>query len=318
MSHGAAGRTRPLWQKPFRAVFQQPVDEKLLQAAANVDSLDPRPKMKHVTRFGILVSTGWLSILLIVVLTATANCCVEVDEEMGIDKTGAVGRINKIKDNNGMVWIYSKPSRAYFLETEVTVSQYLSCVRKGGCNYDFDNKSAFLRDHYLCNINYRSRGNHPMNCVDLNQADEFCEWIGGNIPTSTQWYSEFWNKINYKRRRIYPWGNEKPGCERAVLSLGLPGLKTFESFGCGKGTTWPVCSKPKGKSISGLCDMCGNVAEWVVDQTKRRKWWRAYWAGGFFVSEGCFCGFNERRKDSKDEIVGFRCVKKKEKGEQYE
>ena len=31
--------------------------------------------------------------------------------------------------------------------------------------------------------------------------------------------------------------------------------------GCGKNRTWPVCSKRRGDSVSGLCDMGGNVWE---------------------------------------------------------
>ena len=36
-------------------------------------------------------------------------------------------------------------------------------------------------------------------------------------------------------------------------------------YGCGRDSTWPVCSKLKGNTTHGLCDMAGNVWEWVQD-----------------------------------------------------
>ena len=38
-----------------------------------------------------------------------------------------------------------------------------------------------------------------------------------------------------------------------------------ETWGSGRESTWPVCSKKGGNTKSGLCDMAGNVMEWVAD-----------------------------------------------------
>jgi formylglycine-generating enzyme required for sulfatase activity len=42
--------------------------------------------------------------------------------------------------------------------------------------------------------------------------------------------------------------------------------------GCGRGGTMPVCSKTAGNTEQGLCDMAGNVYEWMPDE----------WYGNYF------------------------------------
>jgi len=58
----------------------------------------------------------------------------------------------------------------------------------------------------------------------------------------------------------YPWGNDSATCQRAIMDDPASGS------GCGKGSTLPVCSKPAGNSVQGLCDMAGNVREWTSSE----------------------------------------------------
>ena len=70
--------------------------------------------------------------------------------------------------------------------------------------------------------------------------------------------------------REFPWSDEVPGCDRVVMGIleedgpGEPRVLP-EDRGCRLGTTAPVCTKPSGNTDQGVCDVCGNVSEWVED-----------------------------------------------------
>ncbi len=135
--------------------------------------------------------------------------------------------------------------------SEVTVGQYRLCVAAGVCTEPESRWEG-------CNWGRSDREEHPVNCVDWTQAARFAQWVGGRLPTEAEW--EFAARSR-GMNRTYPWGDQAPSCERAVM----PGNG---GNGCGRHGTWPVCSKPKGETEQGLCDMAGNVWEWVADWYK--------------------------------------------------
>ncbi len=141
--------------------------------------------------------------------------------------------------------------------TEITVAQFRRCVEQGPCDPPGNNGD--------CNWSVTGREDHPVNCVDWMQAGAFCEWAGGGLASEAQW--EYAARSQGQNRQ-YPWGDEAATCVLAIMDDQNAG-----GDGCGNDRTWPVCSKPDGATDQGLCDMAGNVFEWVQD------WYHATYDG---------------------------------------
>ncbi len=139
--------------------------------------------------------------------------------------------------------------------SEITVAQYRTCVAASACEIP----SSDIQYVPYCNWNSEDRDEHPMNCVSWEKIRAFAVWVGGRLPSEAEWeYAARSEGLD----RVYPWGDEEVSCERAVLNDAISGMP---GSGCGENRTWPVCSKPAGNSAQGLCDMSGNVSEWVED-----------------------------------------------------
>jgi cysteine-rich repeat protein len=105
------------------------------------------------------------------------------------------------------------------------------------------------------------RDNLPMNCIDWFQAEAFCIWDGGRLPTEAEWnYAAAGGSSQW----LYPWGNTAPDCSFANYH----GASDGADF-ClvpGAGSTSPVGSlSPNGDGKFGQADLAGNVWEWLQD-----------------------------------------------------
>lgn len=137
-----------------------------------------------------------------------------------------------------------KPGRTVYLDAfsidkyEVTVADYRRCVEGGRCSPDG------LTPFASCNWDKSERADHPINCVDWSQAQQYCQWAGKRLPSEAEWEKAARGPDGL----VYPWGNQWDGSEANV----------------GSGGTVPVGSYPPGRNYA-VYDMAGNVWEWVQD-----------------------------------------------------
>lgn len=218
------------------------------------------------------------------------------DFQMGSTLSGKEQPLHTVSIPAFMIW-----------RTEVTVAQYMECMADGACTEPgtWDNACYWNRVGY---------DNYPINCVNWYQATAFCQWAGGRLPSESEWE---YAARGEGRNIAYPWGNEVATCDLSVMKSG--------GNGCGTGFPMTVCIKHKGHTAQGLCDMSGNVFEWVQDSwnssysgapTDGSAWitgWTKVVRGGGHVSDsnqlraafrGVYFG-----PDYENTFLGFRCAR---------
>ncbi|MBW2704522.1 MAG: SUMF1/EgtB/PvdO family nonheme iron enzyme [Deltaproteobacteria bacterium] len=210
------------------------------------------------------------------------------------------------KSTSKLKWLFSKPTGLEFTRSEVTVEQYRRCVRAGTCREPNEPNPKYPFWAKFRTWGVKGREKHPVNFVDWDRALAFCSWAGGRLPTEAEWRAE----ASDEGRRRYAWGDDPLSCRRAVI--GLSG-----EHGCGKDSTWPVCSKPLGFSVSGLCDMTGNVYEWTSTPSGKK---RVICGGGFSIARPHIWR-NTSRTFEKPWLasagLGIRCVRPPQKASTY-
>jgi len=210
--------------------------------------------------------------------------------------------------------------------TEVTNAQYLGFVKATGHrapqDWERGQVPAGLEDF-------------PVVWVSWKDADAYCEWAGGHLPTELQWEKA----ARGIDGRVYPWGNQwdSKRCRNLELITG----KTYASGSAWVSTvgSWlayhgprdgpaAVGSYPPGVSPYGCADMAGNVWEWCADwydKTAYQRYAKGHLTspadGTYKVVRGgswdvdpprlfrCAARYGLFRPVDRDDNCGFRCAR---------
>ncbi|HSN87195.1 MAG TPA: SUMF1/EgtB/PvdO family nonheme iron enzyme, partial [Thermoanaerobaculia bacterium] len=198
-------------------------------------------------------------------------------------------------------------------KTEVTHREYLLFVQ---AKEDWRKDKIFPARHdgdylqdWISSTEYPpGLADHPVTHVSWFAARDFCEWVGGSLPSKAQW-----QVAAHSAEHRFPWG---------PLSPSEPPPLNFCDLECDRqhrdGThrpnfrdhfakTAPVKSFPGGRTPEGVFNLSGNVWEWTLNASGDE---RVTMGGSYLMTyEECSTnknGLEEARLCAPD--VGFRCV----------
>jgi formylglycine-generating enzyme required for sulfatase activity len=195
---------------------------------------------------------------------------------------------------------------------EVTADAYRACVGAGRCSAEHLGEwhsAADAADTFRpaarreCNYGEPDRGDHPINCVDWNQAVQFCNAYGKRLPAEEEWE---WTARGGARGYTYPWGNDAPE-EQLCWNKGSGAPSHLDTQS--RVSTCRVGSSPSGDSPAGIHDLAGNVEEWTSTSVKgkyvaRGGKWYSYSPSDVSASHA-----QEYKADERGPHTGFRCAR---------
>lgn len=169
-----------------------------------------------------------------------------------------------------MDWITSNGLTVAKVET--TAGQYRACILAGVCDDQVRLPLTLTWEP--------GDGPRAMSGVTKEQAVAFCRWIGGRLLTSAEWTRVASNG----GKTEFPWpatrGSDPPDCG--------------STYGPFRG-----CACAGDTNADGVCDLAGNVHEWVQDGV----------CGGSYITRGATNLRADNCSSGEAAAPGFRCAK---------
>ena len=187
-------------------------------------------------------------------------------------------------------------TEAYWIDkTEVSNTKYSECVEANVCTPPIEVSLSRISEYYG-NVEY---DDYPVVNITFDQAQSYCEWLGGRLPTNKEWEKA----ARGTDGRGFPWGIDFQGFEANSCDIHCSDLNSRnDDFNDGYKYTAPVYSFLEYQSPYETLNMAGNVREIVQEKDVRGGAWntpaRLLWTFSL--------GFGDT---APSDAIGLRCVK---------
>ncbi|MCP4702766.1 MAG: SUMF1/EgtB/PvdO family nonheme iron enzyme [Gammaproteobacteria bacterium] len=192
--------------------------------------------------------------------------------------------------------------------TEVTVADYLAYLNEKENSLspeEFDKlKPGDWKKQMERSQVHKTFKKYPVHSVTWHQANDFCSYYGGQLPSSDEWEVAARNlQFNVPDSgSLYPWGYDK---EKDYFIAGV--TQTSERR---ENHAAEVCSLDD-KNQAGICDLGGNLSEWTRTPDKQTDLYlirgERYNDRGEIGSLGHIV-IAKRETEYTGVIQGFRCI----------
>ena len=194
---------------------------------------------------------------------------------------------------------------------EVTLAAYQHCQDAGACT------KVALQDSQCARL-VAAGADRPLPCVAAREAAQYCQSVGKRLPTEAEWT----RAARAHLATPFVWGKDLPG--RAGPPRGNFGEKratALPTYGTvADDADWPTdgaaglavgCSYAAGTSVFGVCDLAGNLAEWVTapdGPVLKGGSWLDWQASALRVASRGRIALGANVDNFGFYLTGFRCV----------